>query len=51
MNEKIFLSHTKADKYIVDYFADNLSRVFGRDSIFYDTWSIAPGESIIEKNE
>jgi len=47
MNENIFLSHTRADKPIVDYFADNLSRIFGRDRVFYDTWSMSPGESFI----
>lgn len=49
MNEVVFLSHTYADKHIVDFFADNLSRIFGKGRIFYDTWSISPGESIIGK--
>ncbi len=49
MNETIFLSHTKVDKPIVDFFADNLSKIFGKDHVFYDIWSISPGESFIGK--
>lgn len=49
MREYIFLSHTGADKPIVDTFASRLSDIFGNDRIFYDKWSIAPGESIIGK--
>ena len=47
MSDLIFLSHTTADKQIVDYFAGKLREIFGQDRIFYDTWSISPGESII----
>lgn len=49
MRELIFLSHTGADKPIVDTFASRLSDIFGTERIFYDRWSIAPGESIIRK--
>ncbi|WP_353738844.1 toll/interleukin-1 receptor domain-containing protein [Collinsella ihumii] len=26
-----------------------LSRAFGRDNVFYDSWSIQPGDGIIDK--
>ena len=45
--EIIFLSHTKDDKSKVDFFADKLSKIYGKDHVFYDTWSIVPGESFI----
>lgn len=46
---KIFISHTAADKGIVEPAALALSRVFGRDNVFYDSWSIQPGDGIIDK--
>lgn len=45
----IFLSHNYNDKPVVEQFAVALSEVFGKESIFYDSWSIAPGEGIIDK--
>lgn len=45
----IFLSHNYKDKPIVEPIANLLSEVFGRDSVFYDSWSIQPGDGIIEK--
>lgn len=47
--EMIFLSHTHADKPIVDVIAQRLSLVFGQEKIFYDSWSIQPGDGIIDK--
>lgn len=47
----IFLSHNSKDKVIVEPFANKLAEVFGRDSIFYDSWSIQPGDGIIDKME
>lgn len=46
---KIFISHTAADKSVVEPAALALSRVFGRDNVFYDSWSIQPGDGIIDK--
>lgn len=45
----IFISYTQKDKQIVDVIAQRLSAVFGRDNIFYDAWSIQPGDGIIDK--
>ncbi len=45
----IFLSHTHADKPLVDPIANKLSQVFGRQNVFYDSWSIQPGDGIIDK--
>lgn len=45
----IFLSHTHADKLIVDSIAQRLAAVFGQERIFYDSWSIQPGDGIIDK--
>jgi hypothetical protein len=45
----IFLSHTHADKALVDEIAGRLAKVFGKDAIFYDSWSIQPGDGIIDK--
>ena len=45
----IFLSHNIADKPIVRQIAQSLENVYGRESVFYDEWSIQPGDSIIGK--
>lgn len=45
----IFLSHTSTDKPIVKQIAITLEKVYGRANIFYDEWSIQPGDSIIGK--
>lgn len=45
----IFLSHTHADKPLVDNIARSLAAVFGQDAIFYDSWSIQPGDGIIDR--
>lgn len=45
----IFLSHNSKDKAIVEPIALKLSAIFGRDNIFYDSWSIQPGDGIIDK--
>lgn len=44
----IFLSHNSNDKPIVRQIAQTLSEVYGQDKVFYDEWSIQPGDSIIE---
>lgn len=45
----IFISHTKTDKPVVEPVALKLREIFGEESVFYDSWSIQPGEGIIEK--
>lgn len=45
----IFLSHNHKDKELVGTIAKTLSEVFGQDQIFYDDWSIKPGDGIIDK--
>ena len=45
----IFISHTKSDKALVEPVAIRLAQVFGKENIFYDSWSIQPGEGIIDK--
>lgn len=45
----IFISHTHKDKPVVEEFAIRLANVFGQDEVFYDSWSIQPGEGIIDR--
>lgn len=45
----IFLSHNHKDKPIVEPIANELCRVFGVNEVFYDSWSIQPGDSLIGK--
>ena len=45
----IFISHTHKDKPIVDTITQRLAAVFGQEKIFYDSWSIQPGDGIIDK--
>lgn len=45
----IFLSHNWKDKDVVEPIAVRLKDVYGEENIFYDSWSIKPGENIIGK--
>lgn len=45
----IFLSHNKNDKMIVEPVALQLRNIYGQENVFYDSWSIQPGEGIIDK--
>lgn len=45
----IFLSHNTKDKPIVESIAIRLSSIFGANNVFYDSWSIQPGDGIIDK--
>lgn len=47
----IFISYTHKDKQIVDVIAQRLANVFGQANVFYDSWSIQPGDGIIDKME
>lgn len=45
----IFLSHTFADKPVVEPVAIALREIYGEGKVFYDAWSIRPGDGIIDK--
>lgn len=45
----IFLSHNHKDKKIVEPIAITLRDTFGKNMVFYDSWSIQPGDSLIQK--
>lgn len=45
----IFLSHNYKDKDVVEPIATKLREIYGQENVFYDSWSIKPGESIIGK--
>lgn len=45
----IFISHNYNDKPIVEQIALRLRDVFGQNQVFYDSWSIQPGDGIIDK--
>ena len=49
MSHKIFISYNHKDKELVDTVSRRLELEFGRNNIFYDAWSIQPGDSIIGK--
>ena len=45
----IFVSHNYKDKPVVEQFALRLRDTFGQDQVFYDSWSIQPGDGIVGK--
>jgi hypothetical protein len=45
----IFISYNHNDQQLVDMVARKLELSFGRNNIFYDRWSMQPGDSIIGK--
>ncbi len=45
----IFLSHNHKDKTLVRQIAETLEKVYEQDKVFYDEWSIQPGDSIIQQ--
>lgn len=49
MGHKIFLSHNHNDKPLVEAVAMKLASIFGQHDVFYDSWSMQPGEGIIDK--
>jgi hypothetical protein len=49
MAHKIFLSHNHKDKPLVEAVALRLANIFGKDQVFYDSWSIRPGDGIIDQ--
>lgn len=46
---KIFLSHNYKDKAIIEPIAVKLALIYGKENVFYDAWSIQPGDGIIDK--
>lgn len=46
---KIFISHNSKDKEIVEPIAIRLAQIYGQNNVFYDSWSIQPGDGIIDK--
>ena len=49
MPHKIFLSHNHHDKPVVEPVAIRLAEIFGQSQVFYDAWSIRPGDGIIDQ--
>lgn len=49
MAQRIFLSHNHNDKPLVEATAIKLADIFGKDQVFYDSWSIRPGDGIIDQ--
>lgn len=49
MAHKIFLSHNHKDKPLVEAIALKLADIFGQEQVFYDSWSIKPGDGIIDQ--
>ncbi|MGJ3649923.1 toll/interleukin-1 receptor domain-containing protein [Sphingomonas sp. GlSt437] len=49
MTHKIFLSHNHNDKPLVEAVAIRLAGIFGKEQVFYDSWSIRPGDGIIDQ--
>lgn len=47
----IFLSYSHKDKAIIAPMAEVLRKVFGEDALFFDQWSIQPGDSLIDRME
>lgn len=47
----IFLSHNYRDKPVIEQIALKLRAIYGQENVFYDSWSIQPGDGIIDKME
>jgi len=45
----IFISHNYKDKPFVEHIASKISAIYGQENVFYDSWSIQPGEGIIDR--
>jgi len=45
----IFISHNYNDKVVIEPIAERLAEIFGQENVFYDSWSIQPGQGIIDK--
>lgn len=45
----IFISHNSLDKPVVTPIAEKLKEIYGMNKVFFDSWSIQPGDGIIEE--
>lgn len=45
----IFFSYSHSDKAIIGEIASRLENLVGQERVFYDQWSLQPGDSIIEE--
>lgn len=45
----IFMSHNHKDKAIVESISKKIAALFGFDKVFYDSWSIQPGDGIVDR--
>lgn len=45
----IFISHNYNDKGIIEPIALKLAEIFGQNQVFYDSWSMQPGDGIIDR--
>lgn len=45
----VFISHNYLDKTIIEPIAIKLAEIFGKENVFYDSWSMQPGDGIIDK--
>lgn len=45
----IFISHNSKDKPLIESIALALAKAYGTDNVFYDSWSIQPGDGIIDR--
>jgi len=45
----IFLSYSHKDKAIVSHMAEAFRKTFGEDKVFFDQWSIQPGDSLVDR--
>lgn len=45
----IFLSYSHKDKAIVRPMAEAFRKTFGENNVFFDEWSIQPGDSLVDR--
>lgn len=45
----IFISYSHGEQELVQVIASRLSEIYGKEKIFYDEWSIQPGDGIIDE--
>jgi len=45
----IFISHSSLDKDLIEEVAKQIAEIFGQAHVFYDSWSIQPGDGIINE--
>ena len=45
----ILFSYNHKDKEIVEEIAVKISKVVGKEEVYYDQWSVQPGDNILDK--